>query len=222
MLPFINIHCHQIIGNDLSIQNIDLLDFSLHQIQHPFSLGLHPWSIDKNEISDIKKKLNATLLKEEKFLMAIGETGIDKGIHIPIKLQENIFKFHIELAAELKKPLILHCVRSFNEIHNIIRQMKFNMPVIVHGFNNNIHIAESCFAHGYYLSFGAALLNEQSNARKVLKAISNDRFFLETDDSNISIEQIYEAATSVKNISMIELLQIQNHNFEQVFKTINK
>ena len=221
MLPYINIHSHHPIYNELSIQNIDLPDYSTQKTQHLFSLGLHPWSIESYEFSEIKKTLNTNLLKNEKFLIAIGETGIDKNINTPVSVQEEIFRMHVTLALELKKPLIIHCVRSFNEIQKILREMRFSFPVIIHGFNNNLQIAESCINSGYYLSFGAALLKEESNARKALKEIPNDRFFLETDDKEISIQQVYEKAASIKNISMDELLKHQNHNFELVFKNIS-
>ena len=221
LYPYINIHSHHSAKNEINIQNIDLPDYSEKNIQQPFSLGLHPWTIENFEISEIKKILNTNLLKNTNLLFAIGETGMDKNINTPLSLQEEVFRIHISLALELKKPLILHCVRSFNEVQKILREMNFSFPVIVHGFNNNSQIAQSCIHLGYYLSFGPALLKEESNARKVLIEIPDNRFFLETDAKEISIKQIYNAAASVKNISIDSLLKHQNHNFELVFKNVS-
>jgi TatD DNase family protein len=89
--------------------------------------------------------------------------------------------------------------------------------VIVHGFNNNENIARVMVDQGYYFSFGKALLNYESNAAKALKSVGRKKFFLETDDADLSIKYVYRKASEILGIDE-EFLKIQlQDNFEQVF-----
>lgn len=221
MLKFINIHSHSHIlppENEIRIQNVDLVNLGEKTIQKYSSLGLHPWSVVNYPISDDIIGILVDAVKKNPQIIAIGETGFDKLISTPIRVQENIFKKHIKAAQILNVPLIIHCVKAFNELEKSIKEMHFEGPVIIHGFNNNLNIAHHILKQGYYLSFRNALLHEGSNAINILKEISFDRFFLENDDQQTDITAIYEAAAHIKNISLNELLQNQNHNFETVFK----
>ena len=71
-----------------------------------FSIGIHPWYI-----SDLNEQLH---LLEEKAkhnnCLAIGECGLDSFSEVDIKLQKIAFRQQIQLANQLKKPLIIHLV----------------------------------------------------------------------------------------------------------------
>ncbi|MBS1652696.1 MAG: TatD family hydrolase [Bacteroidetes bacterium] len=193
---FINIHTHQQI-HDAKIEIVNAYlnssnDFNL------CSYGIHPWYINEKTISDDLQKLE--LITTEKRCIAIGECGLDKLSSVDFKLQEKIFIEHINIANKVKKPIIVHCVKSFNELLNHLRLTENKMPVIIHGFNNNQNIAELISNYGFYFSFGKALLGYESNASKVIKTISGKRFFLESDDADISIKYIYKKAAEILNL----------------------
>jgi Tat protein secretion system quality control protein TatD with DNase activity len=70
---------------------------------------------------------------------------------------------------------------------------------------------------GYYFSFGKALLGYESNAAKAIKAIGRKRFFLETDDKDLSIKYVYLKAGELLGVND-EIIQIQiEENFKSVF-----
>ena len=96
--------------------------------------------------------------------------------------------------------------------------MNVNVPMIVHGFNNNEQIAKELIKNGFYLSFGKALLQENSNATKAIQLSSIDSIFLETDDADISIKAIFEVASKLLNIEEPLLVQHIYSNFKKVFK----
>ena len=76
-------------------------------------------------------------------------------------------------------------------------------------------LAKKILDAGHWISFGKALMYAQLS--EVFYSIPSDRYFLETDDSAISIEQVYKAATAIKNISSDTLdLQLLK-NVEKVF-----
>lgn len=179
------------------------------------SLGLHPWYITPDGIEH-------ELVQIEKYaslpnVVAIGECGLDKLTNTDWSLQEDVFRRQITLANKLHKPLIIHCVRAYDEVLLLLKQEQVAVPVVFHGFNKNVQIAQRILAQGYYLSFGAALLNDQSPAIMAIQVCPEDRFFLETDDADIAIGQIYEKATDIRKTGEDALILQLQKNFQAVF-----
>lgn len=179
------------------------------------SVGVHPWYIsnyDLNTIFDEMKKIAVA-----KHVKAIGECGLDRLAETPMDVQEAVFVKQIVIAEAVKKPLIVHCVKAFEELIRIKKAQKITVPVIIHGYNNNGQIAEQLVKSGCYLSFGKALLTEGSNAQKIITQLEDERFFLETDNSDISIETIFKKASELKNTSPEELKEKMMLNFKKIF-----
>jgi TatD DNase family protein len=212
-LPYINIHTH--------LKNRDEGICIYNQYPEdpipgfPISIGIHPWNIKKYNIPetlDIIRK-NAPLPN----VMAIGECGLDKLTDVQLQEQEQIFIEQIRIAESVKKPLIIHCVKAFDDLIRIKKEIKPIVPFIVHGYNNNLQIMEQLVKHDLYFSFGKALLKEGSNAQKTLTAIPPSRFFLETDDADISINSIFEKAAVLKNMGVEALKEQITINFKLLF-----
>lgn len=178
------------------------------------SLGIHPWYVDAdfdNQLAQLEQY--ATLPN----VVAIGECGLDKLTATPWHLQERAFRLQIQLANTLHKPLIIHCVRAYDEVLQMLKLEQVQVPVIFHGFNKNMLVAEGILKNGYYLSFGTALLNDQSPAIAAIQACPEDKFFLETDDKDIAIGQIYEKAADVRKTGKDALILQLQKNFQAVF-----
>lgn len=178
-----------------------------------YSAGIHPWYISE---PDIQFQILSELVKDQKCL-AIGECGLDKLCSTPFALQVEVFKNQIELAEKLHKPLIIHCVKAFDELLKIKLAFKTDIPWLIHGFNQKTEIAKQLQTQGFYFSLGKALLNPESNASKWLKEIPIERLLLETDEAVISIEQIYQAAASTLNLAESELVSNLQLNCKSVF-----
>lgn len=179
------------------------------------SLGLHPWHITPDDIEN-----EMVLLEKYASLqnaVAIGECGMDKLTNTDWVLQEDVFRRQIRLANKLHKPLIIHCVRAYDEVLQTLKQEQAAVPVIFHGFNKNVQVAQRILAQEYYLSFGATLLNNQSSAIAAIEACPGDRFFLETDDTDIAIGQIYEKAADIRKTDLDALILQLQKNFQAVF-----
>lgn len=180
------------------------------------SIGWHPWDIAEENIPTAMSFIKDNITNNN--VLYVGECGIDRhrANKIPIALQQQIFEKHIELSEYYSKPLLIHCVRAFQEIIYLKKKYKPTQKWIIHGFNNNISIAEMLIAEGIILSFGTALLNENSNAQKVLANVPNNHFMLETDDKDITINDIYKAACEIRGATMDEMEQITQQNFENI------
>jgi len=207
---FFDFHHHHKNYNHLGIYN-KVVDDN-HDNNRYFSIGLHPKDIK----DDWKKYITKVhLIAQNKKCLSIGECGLDYIIPISKEKQVKIFKSQIQIAESLQKPLILHCVRAFNEIISLCKHIK--VQKIIHGFNKRENIAQMLINNGFYLSFGSSIMNNIS-LQNSFRKIPNDYFFLETDNSEISIEDIYNKASELRNISINDLQNIINDNLNRVFR----
>ena len=95
--------------------------------------------------------------------------------------------------------------------------MKFDQPMVFHGFNNKQPLLEQVLKANGYVSIGGALLQEKSNAQNILTNIPLAKLFFETDQSSIDISHIYTKAAQLLKIELIDLCQIIEENFSKVF-----
>jgi Mg-dependent DNase len=173
-----------------------------------YSVGIHPWNIDP----DIQNEYN--LLKEicnHLQIIAIGESGIDKTIQTDLATQEKVFRLHIGLSEQLKKPLIIHSVKATDEIVRLKKEMKPRSPWIIHGFRGKKELAEQLTKHDIYLSFGEKYQIE------AISSIPLDRLLLETDESEHDILCIYESVSQRLSIPVEKLINQIRQNISRLF-----
>ncbi len=218
--PYINIHthCNHRIEDEISVVNVFAKELPeiIEDISKPISVGLHPWHIDKATFEDDLLKVKKAA--RTKNVVAIGEAGLDRKTSTPWELQREVFVRQLAIAADSDKPVIVHCVKAHYEIISIIRETGFDGKLIFHGFNQNIHTAGQLLKNGFYLSFGESLFKENSSAAKLFTGIPDDRIFLETDESDYSIRQIYQRAAELKKTDVETLKRIVFTNFTGIIK----
>lgn len=172
-----------------------------------YSAGLHPWYLE-NVAQDWP---HLVAVVKQPNVLAIGECGLDKVYTTDWQLQLTAFVKQILLANDIGKPLIIHCVRAFDEVISLLDKHRVAVPVIFHGYNKKAAIAEKLVQKGYYLSFGAAILHHNSPAAQVLGQIPANQFLLETDDSEANIKDIYKRAAEIRKTSEDAIiLQVQD------------
>ena len=210
---FINAHTHA----QLYDAKVEIVNLGIDAQDKPnyYSYGLHPWHLEKGTCYEHLETLQRVVY--EKRCIAIGECGLDKLNDVDFELQTEIFIAQIKLANQVKKPLIIHCVKAFNELINCLNLNDNKVPVIIHGFNNNGNIARVLVNQGCYFSFGKALLGYDSNAAKAIINVGRKNFFLETDGADISIKYIYKKASELLGIDEEIIRQQLQSNFERVF-----
>ena len=208
---FIDIHCHNCIGNtQFAIKNLSH-NFNNTTSYGYFSTGLHPWYLQentwRNEFAILAK--NAI----NKSVVLIGECGLDKSCKSNMELQKEAFSAQIILANKINKPLIVHCVKAYEEVHKTLEVNSNKVPIIFHGFNKKKELARWLINKGYYLSFGKSVFQPLKGA--VLNYIPKERLFFETDDASITIDNIYEQAANILGITLPELqLQIKKNSIQ--------
>lgn len=174
-----------------------------------FSAGLHPKDITENWKQDFD---NIKKISLDKNCLAIGECGLDGLIATDEALQSEIFKSHLSWAVEIRKPVIIHCVRRFSQL---LHYKNSNASLIVHGFNKKETIADALLDAGFYLSFGHAAL-ENLSLQNIIKKIPIQRLFLETDDSDFDLFKLYEKVSQIKSLTPENLNDQMWENLNQI------
>ncbi|SFS48342.1 TatD family hydrolase [Sphingobacterium wenxiniae] len=211
--PYINIHTHSYQENTTEVFSLpNIIIAKDYLIPQPCSLGIHPWYIHFNykEQEDILY----TYAKRSN-VWAIGECGLDKLTDSDFSLQKEIFRIQIKVANQLKKPLIIHCVRAYQECFRILQEERVQVPVIFHGFDKNIALAYQIYRQGYYISLGSALLKGQKD--DLIIDFPWNKIFLETDDKSINIVDIYMYFCRVRKTELPLLKEQLYQNFIHVF-----
>ncbi len=204
-MSYFDFHHHQPEKN--GIYNLDYQNWVYTKY---FSIGLHPKDISANWKEDfeiIKKHA------QNEQCIALGECGLDGLINTSTSLQEEVFNAHIEWANQIKKPIIIHCVRRHSELLKYTKRAE--TAWIIHGFNKKKQIAHQLLEHGFYFSFGkAALLNV--SLQQLIIELPVNKIFLETDNANFNISNLYDLVSQLKGISMGKLQNQISENLESI------
>lgn len=180
-----------------------------------YSIGLHPWHVNTQSFdSDLEKVREAA---KDPAIIAIGEAGLDKSIKVPYSIQEQAFAAQIEIAIAFNKPLIIHCVRAYNEIFSIRIGSKHRKPWVIHWFNASLQMGEQLISKDFYLSFGHMLFNKNSKAYGAFTNLPEDRIFLETDDAGYTIDEVYQQAAQLRGMNISKLEKQIETNFINCF-----
>ena len=217
--PFINIHTHKVLLEEslIQISNLDLE--TPCSKQGYYSYGIHPWALDEVEFQ-AEKALQAL---EEKLelpqVIALGEAGLDKMHKASFERQIELFERQIELSEALKKPMILHDVRSHNEIIALRKKHRAKQPWILHGFSGTEQDAQQLVGQGICLSIGESLLHPERKIHKSFKFIDLNCLFLETDMTELVVEKVYEAAANLLEMDINVLKTRIFANFAALWNT---
>lgn len=212
---WINIHTHR------PGPGINIVDPCLGEVESPeaglvyYSLGVHPLYIGEQVEQQIE---SIGLAAAENRIVAVGEAGLDRNSPMSVDKQMEVFRLQAEIAAWYDLPLIIHGVRAIPEVITVHNRCRKPEKWIMHGFNNRREVLQELLKHGFYISAGRHVMNESSNIYQLLSEIPSERLFVETDDSDFSITEIYHAVAERRNIAVEELQQVVRRNFEKLFR----
>ena len=210
----IDIHTHNPVP--AGVRGIRNLYRHFDQVEEPgfFSIGLHPWHVTETGWKEAYKNLQQWC--HHRHVVAIGECGLDKVCGTSFSLQQEVFKQQVQLAKELNKPLLVHCVKAYQEVLQLLQEQTLSVPVVFHGFNKSTELGLELVKKGYYLSFGKKLL-QSTRLRQLLLQIPSSSFFLETDDAALSIAEVYQITAATLQIQEKALSLQLAENVARVF-----
>jgi TatD DNase family protein len=179
-----------------------------------FSLGLHPWFLTKENFDFDFNEI--TQLIDNQQVVMIGECGLDKLKGADLAFQSDAFAAQTRLAESYGKPVVIHCVKAYNELILLKKKLKPKVPWVVHGFNQNEQILKELLKNDFFISIGAQILRSPTNASKCLPLIPLDKLFFETDETQLPIKHVYKAAGKLLDLDLVVLQEKIYKNFQNI------
>ena len=187
-----------------------------HQLEisekYPFiytAVGVHPHNA--HEYPEVKAQDFIEAAQGHKKIVAIGECGTDKLCDTDMRLQTKAFYNCITISETFDLPLIIHCVKTSNEIIRLKKSIKPKQAWIIHGFRGKPEQALQYISNGFYLSFGK-LYNAES-----IKIAPHDKLLFETDEYTGNVAEIITSAAETLDILSDKLLNIASENAKRLF-----
>lgn len=213
---YIDVHTHRHYGEG----NSDLMsvyNLFTHNSETPilnfeqYSIGMHPWHLGALPLPEQWWVLERYACYKE--VCAIGECGLDKNASFSFLEQTKWFLQQARLAEDLRKPVLIHCVKSYNELLYLRRSSSWQQAWIVHGFRGSLQLAQELVRVGFYLSFGGSLLFENSKLPLVFQEIPLERVFLETDNAlDLDIAHLYGFSARLRGMDLAAFSDALCHN----------
>lgn len=193
------------------------------------AIGVHPTEV--GELNEETFSWLKTALQEEK-AVAVGEIGLDyywkDTTH---ELQKEWFIRQLQLAGEIKKPVVIHSRDAAADTLDIMKEYGRDLGGIIHCFSYGVELAREYLNMGYYLGIGGVLTF--SNARKLREVVEYaplDRLVLETDcpylspvphrgerNSSLWLPLVVEKIAEIKGISPEIVIQTTWDNGNRVY-----
>ena len=187
------------------------------------AVGSHPDAAD--EVNDAVLDRYRQLCRENPKVKAIGEIGLDYHYEdIPRNIQMQAFRAQMELARELKKPVIVHEREAHQDGMAVVTDFP-EVTGVFHCFSGSAEMAKWLVSKGWYVGFTGVLTFK--NARRALEAaaaVPRDRVVIETDCPYMSPEpfrgkrndptRLYRMAEALANLWGVSPEEAQAITFE--------
>lgn len=170
-----------------------------------YSLGIHPHFLASFQKQDLTL-LHDKLLKVGKKCVALGEIGLDKLALSDDTLQEFVFTEQLKIAAQLKLPIILHCVKKQGRILRLLKECNFTQGGVYHAFSGSLEIATEFIKLGFKLGIGGVVTYPNSTkTRQTIRKLPIESLILETDAPDMPLYQ-----QQTKNNTPVNIIPIFN------------
>ncbi|MAE86788.1 MAG: hypothetical protein CMB80_28895 [Flammeovirgaceae bacterium] len=212
---FLDFHTHSLREHDrddvIEILSIHLGQDKPHDL---FTIGMHPWWTDDPITPEQKTRLVSELTKPA--CLAMGEIGLDNLKGPDMVLQMNILRSLLDVAKETGKPVIIHCVRAFDQLLKIKKEYPSIEKWCVHGYGRHNTLAKQLIDQGFHLSL---MPSKDEKYAEWFKSLPMERLFLETDSMpNVRITQVYEQVAEVTGMSLHALKNQMSQNAKEFFR----
>lgn len=143
--------------------------------------GVHPWAAgawSAETVASLRDALAADIHA------GVGEIGLDRLKKREIApLERTAFAAQLELAAEFRRPVVLHGAKCWGEVVAACGPYAGKIPAFLfHGFSRSGGLLPSIYGLNGFIGVGASLLNDHAvNYRALVKDVVAGRLLVETD-----------------------------------------
>lgn len=195
--------------------------------------GISPNDIPQTEeeLWIMLKEIKEIVQKNSK-VIAIGEIGLDYYWNKENKYLQNLaFQKQIELANELKLPIVIHTREAVMDTIDILKHNEVLKKGVFHCCPLNRELVKEALKLGFYISFaGPITFKNSKNANEIIEMVPIDKILIETDSPYLAPEPVrgtrndprnvkYMAkkVAEVKNISVEEIAEVTCENVKKLF-----
>jgi len=175
-----------------------------------FSAGIHPWQLTEENEEQLMTELLLTAAHPH--VVMIGEAGFDRLRGAQGDVQYRAFLFQAHIAEEMGKPVVIHCVKGWDELRRARREVKPGRSWIINGFRGSGSLAASLAEEGFWFSLGTKGMTPE-----VLASVSHQRLLLETDDSGREISEVYSLFGAAAGYEDRRAETLIRNNFNSLF-----
>jgi len=211
---WMNCHTHLAKNDEWSIYSV--LYGCESVTQSVYSVGIHPWHITEKWGEQLRQ-LRESLKTKSLMPIAFGEIGLDEYCDIPVSLQREVFTAQLEIAEEFHLPVVLHAVKSFDEITKVIKERKKIPQWVFHWYSGSIEQMRQLAKLNCFFSFGKEIVVGHKNRVSVLKETPIEKVLFETDDWEESVSRVYQASATHLKYDIDELKKQISKNMLSAF-----
>ena len=195
------------------------------------AVGVHP-----SDISGLNEETFAWLKEQTKRekVVAVGEIGLDYYWDEPERsIQKKWFEAQIELARDVKLPIIIHSRDAAKDTYDIMKALHAEeIGGVVHCFSYSKEMARQFLDMGFYIGIGGVVTFKNAKTLKEVAAYTPlDRIVLETDcpylspepnrgkrNSSLNLNYVAEALSQIKGIDKEELIAVTEENARKLYR----
>jgi TatD DNase family protein len=167
-----------------------------------YCLGVHPWYVNDHNESDMQA-LDELLSKRPDLCVGVGECGLDK-IAGDLGAQWPWFEYQAELASAMSYPLIIHSVKTHDEVHGYLKRTGWSGRALIHGFSGSYQQAKKLVDLGCYIGVGGVITHKRaSKTRDAIARLPVESLVLETDAPDMSPEGVVAGNNSPAHLGQI-------------------
>jgi len=193
------------------------------------AVGVHPYDALKWG-TDLRGEF-AKLIRENDFVVAVGEIGLDYFRNeTPKSVQKDTFLAQMDLAKEFDLPVLLHIRDALDDALDILDKLAYK-KVVLHSFNGSMQQAKRGVEAGYYFSFSGMITYPRNDElREIVKIVPIDRILVETDcpylppqkyrgkrNEPAFVREVALKVAEVRGVSLSEVERFTTENFRRLF-----
>ena len=195
------------------------------------TFGIHPHEVENDFVST---KIIKSNIKQNKKIIGIGETGLDFYYNNADKKKQILsFKNHLEAAAELNIPVVVHSRNAETETFNVLNEFKSkNLKILMHCFTGSKEFAKKLLDFNTYFSASGIITFKNSiELQNTFKFIPLDKLLIETDSPYLApvpergkknepsfLKFTANKLADLRDMKNQELISKTTKNFNKLFK----
>ena len=193
------------------------------------AIGVHPDEV--GELNEDKIQHMKELCRNKK-VVAVGEIGLDYyWDNEPHEVQQKWFIRQLELAGEVKKPVIIHSREAAADTMYIMKNYAQELGGVIHCYSYSREMAEEYVKMGFYIGIGGVVTFKNAKKLKdVAAAIPIEKIVLETDcpymapepyrgkrNQSSYIRYVAEKIAELKEMSPEEVIAVTEKNARDLY-----